>query len=185
VQVVKLVIASAVNSEGEPLQPRTWNNDFIGLPVVNKASQHRPTITSTDIERVIGSSRSKYALLFAGTGLRIGEALGLRVSDLSPDGRVLHVRQSVWRGKEQSPKGPNAFRQVDAPEALASTLRSYVREREGYLVATKEGRPLQSRSVLRMLHKHWRGGGFHAFRRFRMTWLRKNNVPKDLEHFCQ
>lgn len=25
--------------------------------------------------------------------------------------------------------------------------------------------------------------GAHAFRRFRTTWLRKNGVPKDLEHF--
>jgi hypothetical protein len=25
--------------------------------------------------------------------------------------------------------------------------------------------------------------GAHAYRRFRLTWLRKNNVPKDLEHF--
>src|SRR5712692_11353336 len=25
--------------------------------------------------------------------------------------------------------------------------------------------------------------GAHAFRRFRLTWLRKNDVPKDLERF--
>ena len=25
--------------------------------------------------------------------------------------------------------------------------------------------------------------GFHAFRRFRLTWLRKNSVPKDLERY--
>jgi hypothetical protein len=42
-QVVKLVVASAVNDEGEQIYPRTWNHDFIGLPIVDKAKQRRPT----------------------------------------------------------------------------------------------------------------------------------------------
>ena len=32
-KVVKMVVASAVNSEGEQIHPRKWNHDFIGLPV--------------------------------------------------------------------------------------------------------------------------------------------------------
>jgi hypothetical protein len=31
-KVVKMVVASAVNSEGEQIHPRKWNHDFIGLP---------------------------------------------------------------------------------------------------------------------------------------------------------
>jgi len=46
VAVVKMVIASAVNEEGEPLYPRTWNDDFIGLPIVKKSEQVRQTITT-------------------------------------------------------------------------------------------------------------------------------------------
>jgi integrase len=38
----------------------------------------------------------------------------------------------------------------------------------------------QQRNVLRILHSVKRVG-FHAFRQFRLTWLRKNGVPKDLE----
>jgi hypothetical protein len=41
-------------------------------------------------------------------------------------------------------------------------------------------RSLQQRNALRVLHAA-RPVGFHAFRRFRMTWLRKNLVPRDLE----
>ena len=41
---------------------------------------------------------------------------------------------------------------------------------------------MQQRNVLRVLHSIKRVG-FHAFRRFRLTWLRKNAVPKDLERF--
>jgi len=32
------------------------------------------------------------------------------------------------------------------------------------------------------LHNKGKKVGLHAFRRFRLTWLRKNGVPKDLEH---
>jgi integrase len=126
---------------------------------------------------------SKYALLFAllaGTGLRIGEALALRPTDFGPDCRILHVRRSIWRGREQEPKTANAVRVVDIPEVLARELRGYVSGVSGYLFATAQGRPLQQRNVLRILHKVKRVG-FHAFRRFRLTWLRKNGVPKDLE----
>ena len=69
------------------------------------------------------------------------------------------------------------------PEALANALRSYVTDNAGYLFATKQGRPLLSRNVLRVLHKAWSDAEFHAFRRFRMTWLRRNSVPKDLERY--
>ena len=42
--------------------------------------------------------------------------------------------------------------------------------------------PLQQRNVLRVLHSVKRMGS-HVFRRFRLTWLRKNGAPKDLERF--
>jgi Fic family protein len=47
VQVAKLVVASAVNDEGERVYPRTWNHDFIQLPIVRKDKQHRPTVGGT------------------------------------------------------------------------------------------------------------------------------------------
>jgi hypothetical protein len=37
-QVVKLVVASAVNNEGEQIYPRTCNHDFIGLPSLTTQS---------------------------------------------------------------------------------------------------------------------------------------------------
>jgi hypothetical protein len=47
-QVVKLVVASAVDSDGEQIYPRKWNHDFIGLPIVKKENQHRPTVTESN-----------------------------------------------------------------------------------------------------------------------------------------
>jgi hypothetical protein len=43
-QVVKLVVASAVNDEGDQIYPRKWNHDFIGIPLVQKrSSTDRPS----------------------------------------------------------------------------------------------------------------------------------------------
>jgi integrase len=173
-----------VNDEGEQIYPRTWNHDFIQLPVVRKDKQHRPTVTDADLTEILSNTKKrKYVVLFsllAGSGLRTGEALALRSTDFGPDCRVLHVRRSVWRGEEQEPKTSNAVRVVDIPEVLAKELRDYLASTSGLLFATANGRPLQQRNVLRILHgrKHV---GFHAFRRFRLTWLRKNGAPKDLE----
>jgi integrase len=183
VQVVKMVVASAVNDEGDQIYPRTWNHDFIGLPIVNKEKQHRPTITERELGEIVSSVKERYAVLFtllAGTGLRIGEALGLKTSDLSSNCRILHVRRSIWRGKEQAPKTPNAIRVVDVPETLARVLLEYSSGRTGYLFATATGRPLLARNVLRVLHGTGKRIGFHAFRRYRAAVLRKAQAPEDL-----
>lgn len=185
-QVVKFVLASAVDEEGEQIHPRKWNHDFIQLPVVRKDRQRRPAVTEADLVEILSNvKKRKYAVLFAllaGTGLRIGEALALCATDFGPDCRVLHVRLSLWRGREQEPKTSNAVRVVDIPEVLANQLPRYVSGASGYLFATAQGKPLQQRNVLRVLHSVKRVG-FHAFRRFRLTWLRKSGAPKDLERF--
>jgi integrase len=179
---VRMVVASAVNDEGDLVHPRVWNRDFIGLPIIQ--NERRPTITESELQTILLNAKSQYRVLIAllsGTGLRIGEALGLRVTDLSPDCRVLHVKQSVWRGKDQDPKTLNAIRVVDLPEVLAKVLREYVLSKSGYLFSTRQGKPLLTENVRRALRQA--AGpkvGFHVFRRYRAAVLRKARVPEDL-----
>jgi integrase len=183
VQVVKLVVASAVDDEGEQLYPHKWNHDFIELPIVRKEEQHRPTVTATEVEEILASTKRRYAVLFAllaGSGLRIGEALALKTSDLSPDCRVLRVQRSIWHGKEQAPKTPNAIREVDIAEPLAQLLREHVSGKNGYVFATTSGTPFGQRNLLRVLHATGKKIGFHAFRRFRTEVLLRARVPGDL-----
>ena len=33
-----MVIASAVNEEGEEIYPRKWNHDFVGMPILRRQS---------------------------------------------------------------------------------------------------------------------------------------------------
>jgi hypothetical protein len=42
-EMVKMVVASALNEDGEQLFPRTWNRDFIDLPEIR--SQRQPTFS--------------------------------------------------------------------------------------------------------------------------------------------
>jgi integrase len=182
-QVVKLVVASAVDPNGEQIFPRKWNHDFIGLPIVEPHKQRRPTVTKEELEQVLTGTGKRWGLLFAviaGTGLRIGEALALKWEDLSESCTVVNVRRSIWHGQEQEPKTPNAVRVIDIPDHLARMLREQM-DREGkYLFHTKKGRPLQQRNATRALHATGKKVGFHAFRRFRTETLRRARVPEDL-----
>jgi integrase len=182
-KVVKMVVASAVNDEGEEICPRKWNHNFVGMPILKREEQHRPTVTEAELGEILASTSERWAVLFAllaGTGLRIGEALALKPTDLSADCRVLHVKRSIWHGQEQAPKTPNAVRVVDIAEPLAELLRKCVACKSEYLFAAKGGRPLQQRNVIRALHATGKKVGFHAFRRFRTETLRRARVPEDL-----
>ena len=45
-QVVKMVVASAVDAEGEEIYPRKWNHEFIDMPIVEKSKQNTPAFSS-------------------------------------------------------------------------------------------------------------------------------------------
>ena len=192
-QVVKAVVASAVSSEGEQLYPRNWNFHFIGLPVIDEKKQRKPSLTTSEVEQILGRAKGRYKVLFAllaGTGLRIGEALGLKLGEhLSGDFSTIRVRQSVWRGSVQAPKTDNAVREIDIPASLAALLKASVGSRSsGFLFHSESGRPLTQRNLLRdglgQIRRDMKledGKGFHAFRRFRTAHLRKNRVPWDLQ----
>jgi integrase len=182
-QVVKLVVASVVNAEGEQVYPRKWNHEFVGLPIVDKENQNRPTLTAEEITTVLEKCNDRYRTLFtvlAGTGLRIGEALGLKITDLANDCRTINVQRSIFQGREQQPKTANAVRSIDIPESLAEMLRKFTAGRDGYVFPTKNKRPLSQRNVLRMLNSKVENATLHSFRRFRTAWLRKAQVPEDL-----
>jgi integrase len=192
-QVLKAVVASAVSSEGEQLYPRSWNFHFIGLPVIDEKKQCKPAFTATEVDQILARAKGRYKVLFAllaGTGLRIGEALGLELGKhLSGDFSTIYVRQSVWRGIVQPPKTDNAVRDIDISTSLAVLLKASVGHRtSGFLFQSRSGRPLTQRNILRdglgRIAKDMqleRGEAFHAFRRFRTGHLRKNRAPWDLQ----
>jgi integrase len=187
-QVVKAVVASLVNNDGEPVFPRKWNHEFIDVPEVK--NQHQPTLSKDQIEAIINNAYGWYRALFAllaGTGMRVGEALALEVSDVQ--GSVLRVRQSLYQRRLDTTKTEAGEREIDLAPELAEMIQAHVgTRRSGFVFSTNKGGLLIQRNVLRMLHSILKRLdlpklGFHAFRRFRVTHLRKSMVPEDLIKF--
>jgi integrase len=194
-QVVKSVVASAVNEDGEQLYPRKWNHEFCDMPVVDKRKQKTPCPTSEVMTGIIATTKGykqMYLALEGGGGFRAGEAIGIEIDKhISADFRTIKVRQRVRRGKlEHFLKTDAGRRDVDLCSALAEMLKAFVGDRtSGFLFQNKNGNSLSQTNLLRRgLHPALKKlgqpkAGLHSLRRFRLTWLRKNRVPADLERF--
>ena len=200
-QVVKMVVASAINEQGEEIHPRKWNHEFIDLPVVKKKEQRRPAFTGDEVTQLVARTRNpKYRMLnvlCACSGLRLGEALGIDLKNISTDCVTIKIHQKAWGSQTHSfLKTENGKREIDLHSSVAELLKAYIgHRRSGLLFCTRTGKPLHQSNILRrVLHPILLGdkktpgvtgkkAGAHAFRRFRLTWLRENAVPKDLEHF--
>lgn len=183
VTVVKLVVASAVNDQGEELYPRTWNHEFIDLPVIDPNAQKAPVAggkaISQAISSAVGQEKALYALL-AGSGLRIEEAHVLmvgpeaeKVSTWDPQTGTIYIRAAA----DWTPKTDAGVRDIDlAPEL------------NGYLIAVLkpvEGQPMFQPVAHMTGYRHLEKAGipgFHSLRRFRVTHLRKS-VPEGLLKF--
>ena len=188
-QVVKMVVASAVGKDGEEIYPRKWNHEFIDLPVVE--GQRTPTFTAEEIQQIISRANGQFAVLYAllaASGLRIGEALALQVEHYRSG--TLHIKQGIWNSCIQSPKTRAGTREVDLTASVAAMLETYLAGRmDGFIFRTDRGTALsQSNLLRRSLHPILVGmgrevAGFHSFRRFRVTHLRKQGTPEDLLRF--
>jgi integrase len=63
-------------------------------------------------------------LTLARTGIRIGEALGLKWEDINFEGRAIDVQRSFVRGRISTPKS-GKYRTVDATPQLVETLKRH------------------------------------------------------------
>jgi integrase len=201
--VAKMVVASAVNSEGEQLYPRKWNHDFIDMPIVEQSKQNTPSFSAEVMTGLANWKKPRERMLFllcGAGGLRIGEALGLEIDKhISPDFSTVSIRQKARHCKiETRLKTPSAERDVDLHPAIASLLKDYVgQRRSGFLFSSRKGKPLSSSNLIRRhLHPALKELGYinphtgthkagnHAFRRFRNTYLRnKTQCPDGLRNY--
>src|SRR6516164_5953813 len=192
--IVRDVVASAINEDGEELFSRTWNEEFIDAPAIDK--QRQPSATSEGITDIVKSAKGQYQMLYAllaGCGpMRAGEALGLEIDKhISKDFRTLHILQKAKRGKIQPfLKTKNGERDVDLCVPLAAMLRDFIGTRtHGLLFCTStSGQLLQANTLQDSLHPilkklHHEKGGFNIFRRFRITYLNNSDCPEKLQHF--
>lgn len=192
-QVVKMVVASAVDKEGEQIYPRKWNHEFVDMPLVEKTKQNTPCFSSDVMTGLAAWKFKRERLLFilcGAAGLRIGEALGLEIDKhISPDFLTISIAQKVRHGKvEERLKTSNACREIDLHVGPRKT---------GFLFCNQNGKPLSLTNILRR-HLHpalkqmnylnpftrTHKAGSHAFRRFRNTYLRnRTGCPEGIYKF--
>lgn len=116
--------------------------------------------------------------LAIGTGLRLGELLGLQWGDIDCDKAVLHVQRQYSRtGEFAPPKTPKAIRRVPLAPDLVSDLRkrrlASKHSQDGDLVfASRAGGPL--------LHRNLQRRGFGAARD--LAGIPKTVTFHDLRH---
>ena len=72
------------------------------------------------------------------TGLRIGEALALKWSDVDCEQSKLYVRRSVWRRKEQTRKGRKSVRAKHLLEGLARVLHPSAAVKQRFLTRPRK-----------------------------------------------
>ena len=85
------------------------------------------SLEASQIGQIIQHAKEPYATIFAVlgmTGLRAGEMLGLKLSDLDFSRKTIHVRRSIdsRTKKEQAPKTIGSVSDVPMPEALEKRL---------------------------------------------------------------
>jgi integrase len=196
IKVVKSVVASAKDPKTrKQIYAVVWDDEYLDLPVVEKKDQNRPAFDGKTVAAIVLGVKRWAQMLFillASTGLRIGEVLGLEIDKhIADDCTTLLIRQKVRHCKvEAYLKTSNAYRDVDVHPAVSKMIREFIGNRtSGFLFQTRNGRPLSDSDILSrhlhpMLRKLEQGqAGHHAFRRFRVTWLRKQRCPADLRHF--
>ncbi|MEH7456356.1 site-specific integrase [Bacillus sp. JJ1127] len=130
------------------------------------------------------------------TGMRCGEILGLRWSDIDMENNLIYVRQTLEESRElkYGAKNKSSIRTIHIPNILVEELKShrlfikYEKEKAGdrytdldLVLPTKYGNPLTSRSIRRSFHDITKKLGlprirFHDLRHTHATLLIQQNV---------
>jgi len=143
----------------------------------------------TDFSRLVGhlsEPARTIILLLAGTGMRIGEAMALRVEDVDLQNLEVHVRQHIWHGHLDSPKSNASAATLPIGPKLAFVLAQHLARRErstGFLFANARGCPLDPKYLARKLLYPAQGSlglprfSWHTLRHLHATRLSARNVP--------
>ena len=173
------------------IRGKEFGKGVIKYPKQVEAKKEAPCFSPETMSAIVAKeNETMYRVFFAtaaGTGMRSGELRGLRVGDVDLANTIIHVRRSVWEGKEQSPKTENGYRKVGIDASLIQILKEYIDGRKfGYVFQTSHETSLAGNNIV---DRHlWPildeleipRCGLHAFRHGRVSFLVENNVPASI-----
>jgi integrase len=188
INIIKQIRASALDQEGAQVYPYTWNADFIDAPIVDKSRQKRPIVSVQAVQDAISKADRRTAcliVLLASTGLRINEALALKIAPGSENEWLPVESRIIVRGQRSEQgfvptKTKAGIREIDIPPTANDYLKRFV-------IISAAGDmtmfPLTEDAYRVSMKKAGLIGGFHSLRRFRITHLQLQGVPLSLIHF--
>jgi integrase len=108
--------------------------------------------TVQEVRNILSNTTGADQMFFwlaAETGLRAGELVALRISDVDVANLTVEVSKAIWHGAEHNPKTEASFRTVCLSSRLGAHLANYVVGRsEGFLFQTSTGNPWDASNVL-------------------------------------
>jgi integrase len=149
----------------------------ITMPRQNVKKEQR-SFTDEEVGKIIAAAPKPFDSILAVTavlGLRIGEVLALRVSDLDFTRKIVRVRQSVDAATRnvQAVKSQASSADVPMPSQLEARLRAHLKKHDGkseLLFVNRRGRPFSANKLReKQLHPLLvklgiPRGGFHSMR---------------------
>ncbi len=191
-QILKKVIASALDDKFRPVHQREWHLAAIGLPRVNPKKQLRPTCTAQEMTTLLDKAEGQplmYYFLLVTSGLRPSEAVALEIDKhFSADRSIIYVRQqrekhaNVIKSYLKTEAGK---RDVDMHPEDAAILRNYIGDRKsGFLFQTANGTMFDPNNInrdsldhiLKEMGRDEAGTRFYIFRRFREAVLQRSEA---------
>ncbi|MEO8736637.1 MAG: site-specific integrase [Edaphobacter sp.] len=141
----------------------------------------RTVLTPAQVIGISERLQEPYAtlvLFLAVTGLRIGEAIGVKWSDF--EGDVLHICRRVYEGQVDSTKTKGSNRHLPIPESLLSRMRTL--GADGWIFRSREGTPINPGNALKRYIRTVADelgialGGWHDFRHTLTPGLLRSHV---------
>jgi integrase len=146
--------------KGSPIKRRFFKKG-------KKRKIEKPALSEQQLVQLLDTVPHHYKSFFmvlALTGIRTGEALGLRWEDIDFATRTLQVERAIYRGKETSPKTEDSVRDRPLCQELYESLVHHrvlalYKAPQDYVFASSTGRPFQPDQLREALKAALRGIG--------------------------
>lgn len=174
---VKMIVASDVDKDGDPKNPRRWNTEHIDAPPAKSKEITPPT--SDQIENAIEHSQSpmrEFIAMQAATGCRLGELMALNVTDFDFTAGMLRVSRTLSRYGETATKTNAGKREVDLHPDISAMLIA--------MIGSRNSGRLFDITIDRVRWAYEKLGiKSHSLRHFRYTLLQKSKIHLAIHNY--